>query len=82
LVDQQRRHDESVDPASELQRLVRLLTKGAASESRDDKAHVPSYGNLAAKPAHGFEAPARELHDEFEAMKILHADEKLLLGEY
>ena len=47
MADQQQKHDESVDPAAELQRLARLLTKGAASESRDDKAHVPSYGNLA-----------------------------------
>lgn len=47
MADQQHKHDESVDAAAELQRLARLLAKGAASESRDDRAHVPSYGNLA-----------------------------------
>ena len=45
MADQQQKHDGSVEPAGELERLTRLLTKGAASESRDDKA--PSYGNLA-----------------------------------
>jgi PAS domain S-box-containing protein len=47
VADQQKKHDEAVDPAAELQRLARLLTKAVASESRDDKAHVPSYGDLA-----------------------------------
>ena len=46
MAEKQQKHDEPVDPAAELERLARLLRKGAGSESRDGRAHVPSYGNL------------------------------------